>query len=87
MKLTQVIEIARQAVSESERDGTLVADDVLSGFLGSKLIAMLQRIPRRLEREPATCYAEIGVFHGLTCLLVMVAAPNLKAWCYEGRVF
>jgi hypothetical protein len=85
--MTDLIEIARQTVSEPERDGALVANDVLSGFWGSKLIGMLQRIARRLERKPATCYEEIGVFHGLTLLSDVVAAPNLKLWCYEGRIF
>lgn len=85
--MTDLVKITRQAISESERHGVLVANDVLSGFLGSKLIGMLQRIARRLERKPATWYTEIGGFYGLPLLSVVLAAPNLKAWCYEGRVF
>jgi hypothetical protein len=77
---TDLIDIVRQAVKESERGGALVASDILSGFSGEKIIGLLQRLARGIEPLENICYVEIGVFQGLTLLSVALAAPKLKAY-------
>jgi hypothetical protein len=51
MHLTEGIESHVKRFSESERHAAVVANDVLSGFLGSKILGLLQQIARRSVRE------------------------------------
>lgn len=74
------VSAVHMAIQESERAGTLVSNEILPGFSGLKLIGLLQRVARSIEQVPNVCYAEIGVFQGLTLLSVALAAPNLKVY-------
>jgi tRNA G46 methylase TrmB len=65
------------ALTETCAAGALVEPDVLSGYSGAKLIGLLQRLARIIEHSAGLCYAEIGVFQGLTLLSVAAAAPRL----------
>jgi hypothetical protein len=68
------------AIRDADRNGLLVNSEILSGFSGLKVIGLLQRVARSIESLPNTCYAEIGVFQGLTLLSVASVAPKLKTY-------
>ncbi len=68
------------AIQESERSGILIDCGILYGFSGFKIIGLLQRIAHLIEHESNGCYAEIGVFQGLTLLSVALAAPKLRVY-------
>lgn len=70
------------AIREADAHG-LATDrgaDVLTGLSGHRLVGALQRFAQLFDGEPDACYAEIGVFQGLTLLSVAAAAPGLP--CY-----
>jgi len=71
------------AIQEAEAHGTLSPEavrPVLTGLSGDKLVGTLQRLAKLFSTEPDTCYAEIGVFQGLTLLSVAAAVPEIP--CY-----
>jgi len=68
------------AIREAERQGlTVEAGGTLTGYSGTQLTALLQRLTRAF-RDEDTCYLEVGVFQGLTLLSVSLANSNTP--CY-----
>jgi hypothetical protein len=59
--------------------------DILSGFSGSKIVALLQSLTALLT-PPAECYLEIGVFRGLTLLATAVANPLVACFGIEMKI-
>lgn len=74
------------AVSSANTEGVLqherraLAEKVLSGYSGRKLVGALQRLCRLFDGDETACYLEIGVFQGLT--LNSVASANRVFPCY-----
>lgn len=77
---TDFVGLVSRAAQEADRAGALLRPDTLSGYSGAKLIGLLQRLVRLFEGQAGVCYAEIGVFQGLTLLSVAAAAPKLSAF-------
>lgn len=53
---------------------------VTDGYSGKKIIGFLQSVGEILVKENAGCYAEVGVFRGLTLTSMAVSNPELN--CY-----
>lgn len=70
-----------QACIRDAEDRGLITEsqDVLTGYSGSHITALLQRCTKLADNESA-CYLEIGVFQGLT--LLSVSSANPKTSCY-----
>ena len=69
-------------VIQSVEEGVIVPrtfQNVLSGYSGNKIIALLQSLTGLLTTQ-ADCYLEIGVFQGLT--LLSNAAANPSVLCF-----
>src|SRR4051794_4125000 len=54
-------------------------EEVLSGYSGDKIIALLQSLSALLT-PPTECYLEIGVFQGLTLLANATANPSIACF-------
>ena len=57
-------------IYNAKENGALMQIEDLTGFSGSKLIGVLQRLSAYQERNDGGCYLEIGTFQGLTLLSV-----------------
>lgn len=62
------------AIRAAESSGRALHVPGLQGLSGDRLIGMLQRLAQL--GDMARCYAEIGVYRGLTLISVAKAAPN-----------
>lgn len=58
----------------------LRAFDVTEGYSGQKILGFMQSVGELLVKENAGCYAEVGVFRGLTLASMAVSNPGLN--CY-----
>jgi hypothetical protein len=75
MTIAQLIEI----IEAADRDGPLPhpRSAELTGLSGKKTVALLQRLAAARAGQANLCYAEVGVFQGLTMLSVALTAPGL----------
>ena len=66
-------------VIQNVKEGVIIPrtfQNVLSGYSGNKIIALLQSLTALLTTQ-ADCYLEIGVFQGLTLLSNPAANPSV----------
>lgn len=52
----------------------------LTGLSGQKVIGLLQNVASSFTDDPEACYAEIGVFQGLTLLSVASSNPTMQCF-------
>jgi hypothetical protein len=69
----------RDLVDAADRGGLVDGSPLLSGYSGAKLVGLLQRLAARGVAHD-DCYAEVGVFQGMTLLSVASAAPGIAAY-------
>ena len=71
-----------QAITDAAQTGPLpeTRNSVLTGFSGEKLVGCLQRFVRAAGQPGQVCYAEIGVFQGLTLISTALGNPDIS--CY-----
>jgi hypothetical protein len=61
--------------------------DLLVGYSGTKLIAVLQRLASEFLADADACYLEVGVFQGLTLLSVAGAVPGMACYGVDNFAF
>lgn len=76
-----MISLIGAAIEDADAHGSLSnaeVQSVLTGLSGSKLVGALQRLALLFAEQSDACYAEIGVFQGLTLLSVATAAAPMS---------
>ncbi len=79
-------EIILGCLKNAEAGPTTPGNDVLTGFSGAKLIAMLQNLASQFCDEE-NAYLEIGVYQGLSLLSVAMACPGTRAFGIDNFAF
>lgn len=73
-------------LKSAETGPPIPGNDLLTGFSGAKLIAMLQNLASRFCDEE-NGYLEIGVYQGLSLLSVAMACPGTRAFGIDNFAF
>lgn len=70
LRSEEYFENVAAAIQKARQAQTGTSPDVLKGYSGTKLIALLQALSKSLLSNADVCYLEVGVFQGLTLLSV-----------------
>ncbi|MCC6152940.1 MAG: class I SAM-dependent methyltransferase [Candidatus Hydrogenedentes bacterium] len=76
---TDFLTTISRCITEADSNGLLLESREVSGFSGSKLVGLLQRLAG-MRNASTECYLEVGVFQGLTLISTANAARNLPVF-------
>lgn len=82
------LERCHRAVTQTEAEGPLtpIPKEILTGYSGDKVLAVLQRLTAALLATDA-CYLEVGVFQGLSLLSVAMGCPGVHCYGIDNFAF
>lgn len=78
--------IILDCIKRAEAGPAMPGNNVLTGFSGAKLIALLGNLASRFCNKD-DAYLEIGVYQGLSLLSVALACPEIKAFGIDNFAF